>query len=278
MKTENFQGTPRYLGDFSIESDTAVVTDPCYALGTWCQAQISNVHRGTWKGYVYRLPDKFALKFKESDIARAKEEVKSKNQFIETLKELQEEKTFLKGLPEEKEKLLKMYETLTELSTFLNAEEKLKKLEQSDYSRVSVLLAHHESIDLFGTIDQFGTNVGDWELVEADIGVDSGQMSISGLEVWQSKETSLDYEGEETPNPECPSVPHRGSTGPYWDICDITCGNDLGGGIYNDKAVVSRSGYGDGSYEAFTLTHNGKICGIAIVFISDNSSEEEELK
>ena len=36
------------LGEFEIKSGEVIVSDPCYAMGTWCQGLVRNVKNGTW--------------------------------------------------------------------------------------------------------------------------------------------------------------------------------------------------------------------------------------
>ena len=43
-----------YLGKFTNESGSFIVSDPCYSLGIWCQGQLNDVATGTWKAYVKR--------------------------------------------------------------------------------------------------------------------------------------------------------------------------------------------------------------------------------
>ena len=100
MKLHNVevQGTCHPLGTFNMDSDTAVVTDPCYDLGTWCQAKIENVLQGTWKGYLYRKPDEYALRFRDQDIERAKKELEDAKQLdliSDDLEELKANKDLL---------------------------------------------------------------------------------------------------------------------------------------------------------------------------------------
>lgn len=40
------------IGQFEMTSGIAIVSDPCYELGTWCQAKIKNVKRGKWNAYI----------------------------------------------------------------------------------------------------------------------------------------------------------------------------------------------------------------------------------
>lgn len=36
------------LGEFEIKSGEVIISDPCYAIGTWCQGLVRNVKNGTW--------------------------------------------------------------------------------------------------------------------------------------------------------------------------------------------------------------------------------------
>lgn len=33
-------------------SDCFYLSDPCYRIGTWCQAVVNSVRNGSWKGYI----------------------------------------------------------------------------------------------------------------------------------------------------------------------------------------------------------------------------------
>lgn len=246
MKINNIevQGACHSLGSFVMDSDIAVVTDPCYVLGTWCQTQIENVQQGTWQGYVYRKASKLDSMLREKHIA-------------ETKATLEKTKERASKLPFDGDFFIQEFERA------------LKEATEADWSRVTVLVTHHESIDPFTGFHN------EWRVSEADIGVDSGQMSIAPLSSWKVKEQCLNYEGEETVDPDYPEHKRRGHSGPYWKICDIN-GSSLGGGIYDNRAAVSQSGYGDGSYLTFTLTNNNKVCGIAVVFISDREDDNED--
>lgn len=233
------KGSLHELGCFNMDSNIAVVTDPCYELETWCQAKVDNVLQGTWKGYVYSKVDTRSIESRDKRILELKAT-------IEKYKDLEERNPGIND----------------SFNDFFR--EEISRLETINLSRVSVLIACHESVDLESTSD--------WKLFDADIGVDSGQMSIAPISSWSSEEVSLSYEGPETPNEEFPEIPHRGSTGPYWKICDITCDEEnIGAGIYDNRAAVSRSGYGDGSYQCYTLTVDNKVTGIAVVFIPEKS-------
>jgi hypothetical protein len=90
-----------------------------------------------------------------------------------------------------------------------------------------------------------------------DIGVDSGQFGIFDAEIYDPES---DYE----------------SPGFYRDCCDATLAR-AGAGAVQDKGFVSRTGWGDGSYECvMTKTEDGELVGIDIVFIYDEVDFEEE--
>jgi hypothetical protein len=89
------------------------------------------------------------------------------------------------------------------------------------------------------------------------IGVDSGQFGIFDAEIYDPES---DYE----------------SPGFYRDCCDATLAR-AGAGVVQDKGFVSRTGWGDGSYECvMTKTENGELVGIDIVFISDVDEDWDE--
>lgn len=45
------------LGEFELKTEVAIVSDPCYVIGTWCQITLNNVKKGLWSAYVL-LTDK----------------------------------------------------------------------------------------------------------------------------------------------------------------------------------------------------------------------------
>lgn len=112
-----------------------------------------------------------------------------------------------------------------------------------------------------------------WERVEgATIGVDSGQAGIFSHDSYRNDDHSV---LQERPEP-------SGKPGCSWDygyfsdqpgdkfydlMCGLTLNNEEGWGVY-DKGVVSRSGYGDGSYDLYvTRNGEGQIIGICIDFL-----------
>ena len=42
------------LGIFEVESGKLVISDPCYARGTWCQGELKDVQNGKWKAKVIK--------------------------------------------------------------------------------------------------------------------------------------------------------------------------------------------------------------------------------
>lgn len=60
----------------------------------------------------------------------------------------------------------------------------------------------------------------------------------------------------------------------YRMCCDKTLG-ELGCGSI-DGGVVSRSGYGDGGYEAFVATEGNEVVAVKVVFIPEYEDTEEE--
>ena len=106
-----------------------------------------------------------------------------------------------------------------------------------------------------------GKSSGDWTKHKVDIGVDSGQMSISD---YHDQMGTGDYED---------------NTHWYGKACNLTLGGNKGGIInfmgYN-IAAVSKTGYGDGSYDLYTqINKDGDISRIRVVFIPKLEMSEE---
>jgi hypothetical protein len=101
------------------------------------------------------------------------------------------------------------------------------------------------------------------EVKSADIGVDSGQAGIFSMETYRKDEIFMNEVSEF--NKSYQGWKDDGGEQWYGHMCDRTLG-DEGWGVY-DRGVVSRSGYGDGSYELSVAKHKGKIVGIAINYL-----------
>lgn len=79
------------------------------------------------------------------------------------------------------------------------------------------------------------------------IGVDSGQCGIFDAEYYSNHQSEEDKDL---------------SDGWYATVCSIT----EPAGTIDGAGVASVSGYGDGMYEAYTATENGKIVALKMVF------------
>ena len=97
------------------------------------------------------------------------------------------------------------------------------------------------------------------EPVEGDVGVDSGQCGLYDADYFLQTRDNEDW---------------------YWAVCDVT-GERSGytGGVYQDKCVVSCSGYGDGGYElSVQRDDDGKIVAMDIDFFVEEDFEREKEK
>lgn len=122
-----------------------------------------------------------------------------------------------------------------------------------------------------------------WEYMsDVTIGVDSGQAGIFSTRTYRNDKH---VESSERPEP-------TGKNGCSWfynvdgfiekdgDVfydlmCGLTINNEDGWGTY-DEGVVSRSGYGDGSYDLYvSKNEEGKIIGILIDFGVEESVDIE---
>lgn len=76
------------------------------------------------------------------------------------------------------------------------------------------------------------------------VGVDSGQAGIFNEKYYEDNQPKEEW---------------------YDRICELT--NDEHFGVIDNEGVVSRTGYGDGSYRAYAAFYDGKIVGIKIYYI-----------
>ncbi|RAV14393.1 DUF4241 domain-containing protein [Paenibacillus contaminans] len=124
----------------------------------------------------------------------------------------------------------------------------VEKTELDDWGEVcSKLFAHHNN----NSIDDL-----QWVRCDFIIGVDSGQAGIFDIVKYRLSDSET-----ENQDPDADSDW-------YLACCDITESNDEAGVI--DGGVVSRSGMGDGGYQAFLAKdEREQIIGVKIVFIRE---------
>lgn len=137
------------------------------------------------------------------------------------------------------------------------------------------------------------------ENLDAEIGVDSGQCGIydydyfeknNQKEDWYSQICNLTYIEEENPNyknfyeskyyfdQDIDALKWIKEYQKYVDDKEISTMifSRFAADTFEDKCLVSSSGYGDGLYDAFVERNNdGKIIGIKISFIEEEYMEEE---
>jgi len=126
------------------------------------------------------------------------------------------------------------------------------KSDEGDWGiRCAVLIAYHEDhpvIDQDEPMNLIG-----------NIGVDSGQAGIFDEGVYPRDNSTGEYDDTNTF---------------YGQCCKVTLSEDHWGTI--PGGVVSSSGYGDGSYQAFGNMKNGKYVAIKIVFIEPDECLNED--
>lgn len=106
------------------------------------------------------------------------------------------------------------------------------------------------------------------KLVDADIGVDSGQAGIFDSKFFKdNKLAKKEYD-------KTGAKPFMEDDLWYSLSCDQTLAEEQWGIV--PYGVVSTSGFGDGSYRAYVTEKEGEVVAIKIVFIPDNSDQDEE--
>jgi hypothetical protein len=143
---------------------------------------------------------------------------------------------------------------------------KVVMYDESDWgTRVGNLIAYHSDINAPSLTNS------DWKLQEIDVGVDAGMCgifddkyfkdddSIEGVKRLGGKGNSVICEDE-----------------PWYSICCDRSMSEHSGGVI-PYGCNSSSGYGDGSYKAFSLSKDGKVVAIMIDFGLSQEDEEEEM-
>lgn len=255
MNNEDFA----IVGEFEITGTDIHVTDPCYEIDTWCAGTVEDCLPGKWIGFIEKYEDQGDVGWYNKEVERLKKTIRL---FEQHQKEFALKPEDL-GLTKEE-----FYGNIYSLSSKKYCENQLKKLEESGKPfRVKTLIALHESIAKEDAIDVVDDDESKWQELDTGFGVDSGQMMIGCRSLWD----------EPTNKQPCYDDRDNGGefTGPYADICDITCGTSLQAGIWNGKSVVSRSGYGDGGYPGYVLKNKeNQVVGIKVQFIGTYDDDD----
>ena len=108
-----------------------------------------------------------------------------------------------------------------------------------------------------GDLTEIGSAVNDWKRANIDVGVDSGQVGFFDERLYPLNPVAIGSTLESF----------------YEPICELT-GSDEQFGVLA-FGVVSSSGYGDGSYDCFTVRNaEGLLVEAVIIFISGDEDEE----
>ncbi len=221
------------LGTFQVPEDRLIVTDPCYEFESDFQVVLKNATTGTWRALI------FAGLFRR-DIEFTRRRIKE----FEAVNAMYAD-------------IFAQYNLSMGSDVFTS---QIKETKELNLYRNMLLMAVHESVT------ESIPDPTNWEFVKC-ASVDSGQMSISCITSWRVREKALDYEGEETPSKDLPGYMERGDSGPYWEIGDITLNEKKSFGIYDERATVCLTAYGDGGYPVYVKKLDKKIVGVAINFI-----------
>ncbi len=106
----------------------------------------------------------------------------------------------------------------------------------------------------------------DWQAVDFEVGVDSGQAGIFDLASYRCDDAITQADFGETAW-EC--------QGAFYSACGSHTLSERSAGCLHCGAVAS-SGYGDGSYLAETACVGGEIVAVRITFIGDSDEDEDE--
>jgi len=108
-----------------------------------------------------------------------------------------------------------------------------------------------------------------WKEADGEVGVDSGQAGIFSYDTYRKDGMEIEvpstgYDGRNFDWLDTALKPENEGDDWYNKMCKITL-SEIGWGTYSN-GIVSRSGFGDGGYQLFTVTRYGKVIGMAIDF------------
>lgn len=245
---------------FTVESDSLRVTDPCYDLSVWCASTVEKVKNGTWFAHTGSYREEQCSWSKERwEKTLAEFEKTQEDPFADVQAEID---AALAAEPDE-EKRQKLRERLERLKNFRN-DSKLREFSDSygnpdDWKgRIAYLHIRHADEDLNLSIEGF-------EKMGFSVGVDSGQAGFFDQAKFELVASSGNNHRNDTPEHE-----------DFYEACgEKTLGSESWG-VVNSMGAVSSSGYGDGGYPLYVRRdEDGKIVEARIVYISDQPDEEE---
>lgn len=106
-------------------------------------------------------------------------------------------------------------------------------------------------------------------------GVDSGQMMIIDSDAVKDWEDNDDEAWPYGTGAEPETTDRWESTLSYFGACKATLGEEQSG-VLDELAVVSATGYGDGSYPVYVFEKNGQVERIEVRFMEDEEEEWED--
>ena len=105
-----------------------------------------------------------------------------------------------------------------------------------------------------------------WEITEADIGVDSGQCGIYDFESVKDIIGTGEYNEKDSFYAKACACTNDDKL-QYQELKDLDNINSIG--------VVSRSGVGDGSYDLYIAKQDDQVVGFKVVYLIDDEEDED---
>jgi hypothetical protein len=244
---------------FTVTSGALRVTDPCYALDTWCSGQLENVLNGVWHAWVGYYKDLDDQRHWAGFIEREREDLKRQREnFAKLVKEQGGEVT---------EEALDL--------TFKIQEQHIAKREaemKACPGRVAYISILHESQFPEAFPDGYGAHIEcfkpeGYEKADLHVGVDSGQAGFFDLVKYTEAQSDHHFAS-------C-----RGDS-PIFEAFYESCGKHTLDESKSFGAIefgaVSQSGYGDGGYDCFAKRdESGAVTAAFILFIGSDEVDED---
>lgn len=272
------------LGDFKIESGKVRISDPCYTKETWCNGIIENVKNGNWNSHITLLGDddwgtRVAMlvatdetikeinesDWKQTDISVG---VDSGQAGIYDDKYFKNDGSVIGISTMYKESIPKLTEDFSSeeeaiennIGLSLNKqyyivneyEFKTGKITEEKYKKEKIFILEEREKE----INRIKKDINITEVKKFEWGSPSRKNDMKSGDLWYNVNcvNTLGVENEEGEYHNDDIVQKYGGTIPY--------------------GVVSRAGYGDGSYTCDVIKKDNEIVAIRIVYISDEEMED----
>lgn len=241
------------IGEFNLKSGTVRISDPCYEKDTWCAGTVDSVKTGKWLSSIVKYDDS------ETDWGDRVGELHAYHESKETKEE-----------PEWEELGIDVGVDSGQAGIFdedfygTDLEEPVEMRGNLEYNLNGIIYREQSKVDYLQNLREKSIELEFRDKLKIPSSLDTEFLLIE----LKAKKHIEDLRKQ------MKLEPVESKTDFYEVCCDKTLGSAMAGAM--PYGVVSRSGFGDGSYAAYACRNKeNKIIGLKIVFISEEEIEEE---